>query len=272
MIRLIALDLDDTLLRKDKTISLNNQKAIALAKSQGIKVVIASGRPLFRIRPILESLDLMEDENYIIALNGGLITTTYQKVLYQKQFVSEDIHCIIRELIHRQLSFMVYQDDQIYAYQLDACLSQLPIFQGVVLKECTITQLQNTSYASKLIVVDTKEQLDSCQLELVNSLSDYTVVRTTPYFLEILPKNISKGDALGFLAKYLHILPQEMMAIGDAENDISMLKTVGVGIAMSNATEEVKRAAHFITLSCEEDGVAHAIYHIISNIHEFKNK
>ncbi|MCM1260055.1 MAG: Cof-type HAD-IIB family hydrolase [Prevotella sp.] len=262
MIRLIALDLDDTLLRQDKTISLENQKAIALAKSQGIKIVIASGRPLFRINPILESLDLMEDENYIIALNGGLIATTHQKILYQKQLMPQDIQCIMRELLDRHLSFMMYQDDQIYTNQLDATLRQLPIFQGVMLKEQSIAYLQHVGYASKIIIVDTKVQLDSHQPKLVEALSSYTVVRTTPYFLEILPNHVNKGTALEFLATHLHILPQEMMAIGDAENDISMLKRVGIGVAMANATEEVKQAARFITLSCEEDGVAYAIQNI----------
>lgn len=266
MIRLIALDLDDTLLRKNKTISLENQKAIALAKSRGIKIVIASGRPLFRINPILESLDLMEDENYIIALNGGLIATTRQAVLYQKQLMSQDIHYIIRELLNRDLSFMMYQDNQIYTNQLNASLRQLPIFQGVTLEERSISDLQKTSYADKIIVVDTKAQLDCNQLELVAALPTYTVVRTTPYFLEILPNYVNKGAAIEFLAEYLHILPQEMMAIGDAENDISMLKAVGMGVAMANATEKVKQAARLITLSCEEDGVAYAIQNIISNI------
>lgn len=264
MIRLIALDLDDTLLRKNKTISLENQKAIALARSQGIKVVIASGRPFFRIRPILESLDLMKDENYIIALNGGLIATTRQAVLYQKQLMSQDIHDIMCELSNRHLSFMMYQDNQIYTNQLDASLCQLPIFQGVRLEEQSISDLQKKSHADKLIVVDTKAQLDRNQPELVAALPNYTVVRTTPYFLEILPHDVNKGAAIEFLAEYLHILPQEMMAIGDAENDISMLKAVGTGVAMANAAKEVKQAAHFITLSCEEDGVAYAIQNMIS--------
>lgn len=272
MIRLIALDLDDTLLRKDKTISWANQKAIAFAKSQGIKIVIASGRPLFRIKPILETLGLIEDENYLIALNGGCIATTHQTILYQKQLMLQDIQCILYELLNRHLSFLMYQGDHIYTNQLDVHLRQLSIFQGVALKECPIVELQQASNASKLIVVDTQAQLDRYQPELVAALPHYTVVRTTPYFLEILPHHVNKGTALEFLASYLHILPQEMMAIGDAENDIPMLKMVGMGVAMANATEEVKQVARYITLSCEEDGVAYAIQNIISNQHIVKKK
>lgn len=266
MIKLIALDLDDTLLRKDKAISLANQKAIALARLQGIRIVIASGRPFFRIVPIMQALHLMEDENYIIALNGGCILTSRQEVLYQKTLSNRDIQCIANVLMDHHLSFTMYQDNQIYAYQLDDNLKQLPIFQDVELKDISIAQLQKSDYASKIIVVANKAQLDDDQSKLVASLSNYTVVRTTPYFLEILPKGVDKGTALGFLANHLHLSLQEMMAIGDAENDISMLRKVGLGVAMGNAVEEVKQVAHFVTLSCEEDGVAYVIYQMMNNM------
>ena len=87
----------------------------------------------------------------------------------------------------------------------------------------------------------------------------YTVVRSTPYFLEFLNKEVNKGTGVKLLADHLRVKQEEVMTFGDAENDLDMIVYAGMGVAMANGFEEVKEAANYITDSNEEDGVAKAI-------------
>ena len=93
----------------------------------------------------------------------------------------------------------------------------------------------------------------------------YTVLKSAPYFLEILDKRVTKGTGVKSLADALGIQPEEVMAIGDQENDIAMIEYAGVGVAMDNAIPAVKEAANFITKSNLEDGVAYAIEKYVLN-------
>ena len=92
----------------------------------------------------------------------------------------------------------------------------------------------------------------------------YTVLKSAPYFLEILDKRVTKGTGVKSLADALGIQPEEVMAIGDQENDIAMIEYAGVGVAMDNAIPAVKEAANFITKSNLEDGVAYAIENMLN--------
>ena len=92
-----------------------------------------------------------------------------------------------------------------------------------------------------------------------NIYQQYSILRSAPYFIEILNTNVNKGNAVQKIAEHLKITPEKIMCIGDQDNDLAMLQYAGLGVAMGNAPEEIKKVAKFITLSNKEHGVAVAI-------------
>ena len=118
----------------------------------------------------------------------------------------------------------------------------------------------------KVMMIDPQEKLDSAIAKLPKDLYDkYSVFKSAPFFLEFTNKEVDKGKGLKKLGEYLGIKQEEIIACGDAGNDLSMVKYAGLGVAMENATDDVKEAADYITLSNDEDGIAHVVNKFILN-------
>ena len=123
-----------------------------------------------------------------------------------------------------------------------------------------ISVIKNEEDIIKIMYIDEPEVLEEGIKRLPQELYDkYTVVRSAPFFLEFVNKESSKGVGLKALSEHLGITEKEVIAVGDANNDLSMLEYAGLGVAMENGTKEVKEIANYITKSNEEDGVAHII-------------
>lgn len=260
MIKLIAIDLDDTLLNKKKEISSKNILAVNKASQKNIKIVIATGRPYFRVIPILKKLNLLNDSQVVITLNGGYICNgTNTKVLHEKLLNNEDITKIIKIINITKLCFNVYWRENIYTERIEEEIKKLPVYDGIKFSFINNKELKKLTYAHKIIVASSANKIEKYKDYFVRKLKNYTVVQSTPNFLEILPKNTDKGEGLKELTKIYGYDKSEIMAIGDAENDIPMLEFAQMKVAMQNADEKVKKIANFITRSCEENGVAFAI-------------
>lgn len=265
MIRFIAIDLDDTLLDKKKNISFQNRQAIQKAIANHIYIVIASGRPYFRVKPILEQLNMVNGDNYVITFNGGVISNaTNQLLVCEKRLSNQDIQNIFTISKRYDLCCMVYQGNQIYSVQLEPSILRLPVYQGIDFTFQNHEKIGQIAYAHKIIFASEEEKIKRYKQNVISELGKtFTIVQSTPNFLEILPLNTSKGEAIQTLAKSLGITKEEIMVIGDAENDVSMFEVAHVKVAMANAISDLKQKATFITKSCEEDGVAYAIFHIL---------
>jgi len=261
MIKLIALDLDDTLLDKNKNISYQNLQAIKTVLDKKIKIIIATGRPYFRVKPILEKLNILDNHNYVITFNGGSITngdhtTTY----YEKTINNQNLKKISEVARKLDVCFNVYYHDQIYTSKIEPSILALPVYQGIQFSYLNEKQMDTLVAAHKVILADKEEKIKSIKHLVLNKLqNDFSIVQSTPNFLEILPMHISKGEALKKLCTKLKVKPEEVMAIGDAENDVSMFDYAKICVAMGNAASILKEKATFITKTCEEDGVAYAI-------------
>lgn len=266
MYKLIAIDLDGTLLSNDGTISEANIKAIELAKKKGVKVVLATGRPLNGIRKYLRQLNLFE-EDYCISFNGALVQRTKdEEVIIKKGLKISDlskIHALSKKL---GVNIHIHTDTEcitprVSKYSLfEAELNSIP------LKEMEFEKLHKDSIINKIMFIDEKEKID----EIVGLIDEefhhkYTVVRSLPFFLEFLNKEVNKGLGIRLLANSLGISMEEVICIGDHENDIHMIKYAGLGVAMGNAVRSVKDIADYITKSNEENGVAHVINEFILN-------
>ncbi|MCS4488634.1 Cof-type HAD-IIB family hydrolase [Streptococcus sciuri] len=265
MIKLIAIDMDGTLLNSQKQIPTENIVALQQASKKGIKIVLCTGRPKSGIVPYFEQLGLT-DEEYIIMNNGCSVYNTKNWDL----IVSEELSyaeikrlnrtCASYDDVYLTLtgdkSYYVLADEVPDLVQYDASLvfdTARAIDEFELKKEGEI--IFQAMYMAK------KASLDVFQADVDKELSqDFSTVRSQEYIYEILPQGISKASGLKQLARKLHIAPSEIMALGDAANDVEMLAFVGVSVAMGNASDDIKRRCRYTTNSNDDCGVAKAIY------------
>lgn len=267
MYKLIAIDMDGTLLREDKTISKETLRAIQKAKTKGVSVVLSTGRPLDGIKKYLKELDLMRDEDYAIAYNGALVQNTKSNEIIAKTLMKlEDVTYLYD--ISKKLNVNIHLLSKNSCItpkwnpysQLEKDMNEIP------LEIADFDNLPTDTTIVKIMMVDDPEVLSEAISKLPKEVYDrYSVLRSSPYFLEFLDKKVNKGYGVALLAKKLGIESDEVICIGDAGNDIHMIQFAGLGVAMGNAFPEVKEVADYITLSNEENGVAHVIDKFILN-------
>ena len=268
MYKLIALDMDGTLLTSEKKISENTKKALKAAEAKGVKVVLASGRPLAGITKFLEELDLFKGDDYVLSFNGAMvINTKTEEVVTSSLLKGSDLKVIYN--ISKEL------DINIHAFSVKEGLIT-PKMSKYTQHECDINGIEATikdfneveddEDIVKIMMIDPQEKLDKAISKLPKDLYDtYSVFKSAPFFLEFTNKEVDKGKGLKRLGEYLSINQDEIIACGDAGNDLSMVKYAGLGVAMDNATDDVKEVANYKTLSNDEDGIAHVVNKFILN-------
>lgn len=262
MYKLIAIDMDGTLLNNDKKISKRTFNTIQDAKLQGIKVVLASGRPLQGLTPYLDHLGLTENNDFVISYNGSIVQRVGSgEIIHQTNLLGEDaklLHRVADDLnvfIHAfspEKGLITHKENKWTA--IESKLNAMPVTQK------DFQQLENNESLVKIMMVAESSVLDKAVINLPTYLKEkYTVVRSAPFFLEFLHPQSNKGVGVSRLADILGIDAEQVICIGDAENDHHMMKFAGLAIAMENADEETKVLADYITLNNEQDGVAVAI-------------
>ncbi|VTS13105.1 sugar-phosphatase [Streptococcus pseudoporcinus] len=261
-IKLVALDIDGTLLTDDRKITSQVFEAVQDAKAQGVQVVIATGRPIAGVTHLLNELNLNHQGNYVITFNGGLVqdaetgqeivksTMSYEDYL-EIEFLSRKIglhmHAITKEGI-----YTANRDIGKYTVH-EARLVNMPIFYR------TPEEMASKEIV-KMMMIDEPDILDEAIKNIPPSFYDnYNIVKSTPFYLEFMLKSVSKGNAIIHLAEKMGLNQSQTMAIGDAENDRAMLEVVGNPVVMENGSPELKMIAKYITKSNNESGVAHAL-------------
>lgn len=261
MYKMIALDMDGTLLNTEKNISKATYDAIQNAKNKGVKVVLATGRPVKGIHKYLNELDLINDDDYAVAFNGAIVQTTKSEKIIAKNLLDIKDAELLYEL-SKTLNV------NIHALTNDACItpkiSKYSLVEAemnsIPINELDFTNLAKDTTIVKVMFIDEENILDKAIKKIPKEFYDkYTVVKSSPYFLEFLNKKVSKGIGVKLLAENLGIDMKDVICVGDHENDIEMIKYAGLGVAMENAINELKVVANFITKSNDEDGVAHVI-------------
>ena len=266
MIKLIAIDMDGTLLNEKKHIDKAQKEAIHEAVEAGIKIVLCTGRPLYGILPFYEELGLSEldSEGYVILNNGCSIHKTKDwKLIDQVNFTSDDIDYLYKFSEGYDINFTLVND--YYYFNIDRKpTDELITDAGFVFSDITNISLKEAKNGKhkiiKIMFLGNPNIMADFQKENENILKDkYSGVLSQPYVYEILPKGNNKGTGLKKLAKKLGINQEEIMAIGDGNNDIEMFEYSNYSVSMENGTELAKKAAKYETDSNENDGVAKAI-------------
>ena len=265
MIKLIAVDMDGTLLNNEKHIAEVQREALKKAASAGIKVVLCTGRPLFGVLPLYKELDLSSNEGYAILNNGCEIRKTENWTLVRSfELTGKEIfylHSLVKDY---DIDFTLSDDKHYF------CVGKKPnkytVRDGelvyVPITEITLEEAMSGKYRMfKAMYVGDMDELTKFQENLPADINKfYSICRSQKIILEAMPVGADKGQTLKFLVEQLGIERSEVMAIGDGNNDVEMLEYAGIGVAMANGTEAAKNSAKYITDTNENDGVSKVIY------------
>ena len=266
MIKLIAIDMDGTLLNEKKHIDKAEKEAIHEAIEAGIKIVLCTGRPLYGILPFYEELGISEldSEGYVILNNGCSIHKTKDwKLIDQVNFTSDDIEYLYKFSESYDINFTLVNDT--YYFNIGRKpTDELIKDAGFVFSDITDISLEEAKSGKhkimKIMFLGNPEIMANFQEKNENIIkSKYSGVLSQSYVYEVFPKDNNKGTGLKKLAEKLGIKQEEVMAIGDGNNDIEMFEYANYSVAMKNATELAKKAAKDETDNNENDGVAKAI-------------
>lgn len=263
MYKLIAIDMDGTLLNDRHEVPEDVKYTLSEAKKQGIKIVLCSGRPIGGIRSYIKALNLNQEGDFAIAYNGALVQDTHtNEVVAELSLGHADLVKLYELSMELKTPMHFFDTKGVYTPNadisdytvLEAYLSEIPLGYRQV------SDIPSNMSIPKIMFVNHPDKLNRTIEELPKSLNkQYTIVQSAPYFLEFVHPSASKGNAVKMLAEQLGIKQEETMTIGDNGNDLSMIEYAGCGVAMGNAIPEVKAAADFQTRSNNESGVAYAI-------------
>ena len=261
-VRLLALDLDDTLLRSDLTISFHTRNIIKKVEAAGITVVLASGRVPAAMNHFAGILGLHRRKGYVICNNGTIIQESATGNIVSEVRLEPKTALAAFDLANAEdFPVQIYEDDVMYVSRHNEFTSydqKLTGLRQVVVENFRAMVgggVHKLLFPGDPMLLAPLEGLFRSYLD-----DDITLFTSKPYFLELLPANTDKGTALAKVASLLGIDREEVVAIGDSMNDEAMLRWAGTGIAMANADERIKNIASLVTEKTNDnEGVAEVI-------------
>mgnify|MGYP001301010656 CR=1 FL=1 len=267
-IKLMAIDIDGTLVNARKELTPAVRQAIQRARHKGKKVVICTGRPLAGAKSYLSALGLDQtDDEYVVSYNGAVVETTSGQVIFKKGLdYAEylDLETISRKL---KLHFQAVGLKRIYTANRD--IGKWTLYNSRIVDlgvSYRTTDEMRAIPIIKCMFVDDPEYLDErLTSPLFQTMASRVIFsKTEPFYYEATAAGVTKGTGLAQLTQHLGLTADEVMAIGDEANDATMIRYAGYGVAMGNAVPVTKAEADFITADCEHDGVAVAINRVLA--------
>lgn len=271
MIKLIASDLDDTLLELDGTISAENKRMIKKALDEGVIFTIATGRMFTSAARYGLELGLSPKQP-IICYNGALIKRLSGETLYEQPLAVDVATSFVSYGQERKWSINAYYNDELYVSRLDEKIEEYANFTGVGVREVgdLAAFIRDGDLSlSKLLVIGDPQKIPAWGEEVKRLFqAKAQITQSRAKFIEVTSPTAHKGKALLWLAQFFGFKQEEIMAIGDSHNDLTMVQMAGLGVAVANARQTVKKAAHHITAAHTENGVARAIEKFVLNVKE----
>lgn len=274
----IILDIDGTLLNDDKKISPETKKALITAQQNGVKLILASGRPTTGMHLYAEQLEMETYHGLLVSYNGAKVVDCQTKEeLFNQTLTIAEGKAVLEHMKQFEVKVMIDKDDYMYVNNVYDCY--IP-YKG---EEINIIQYESRGGNFKLCE---KEDLAAFLDYRINKIltagdPDYmqknyqsmmapfkntlNCVFTADFYFEFTAKNIDKAKALDTVLTPMGIHAENIIAFGDGHNDITMVKYAGTGIAMDNAVPELKAVANSITLSNNKDGIAHVLNNFIKS-------
>ncbi|MBN1993266.1 MAG: HAD family phosphatase [Anaerolineae bacterium] len=261
-VKLLASDLDGTLVADLNTIPPRTLAAVRAATEQGVYVVIATGREYRVTQKFVRMLGLTTP---VICFQGAL---TYNPQT-DETIAGEGLplplaHQLIDLARFYDLALNLYYDGKVYAEKVTAQSRTMFNQTGALLEQVADLKEATTSAPVKGMIIHPAAEAEAMTAQLRAELGDnVSVFRSLDYVIEVTSPNVSKGKALARLATYYHIPQSQVMAIGDQDNDVEMIAWAGLGVAMGNASPGAKAAADYIAPSVQAEGAAWAIERFI---------
>lgn len=258
MIKVIAMDMDGTLLSSDHRILPHTKEVLLRAQHAGIELMLASGRPLPGL--FHQAAEMGFDVNHLslLAYNGAVVIDAKTKELIVSETLDLTLaQAIVDHMKSHDVNVMVYDDTTLYATKGDGYNVQHEAdSNGLKLVVHPLDKLWFNPH--KILVSEEPRRLDALIPTLKAPFLDQAdFVKSAPFYLECLVKGIHKGHALEQYCLAKSIDPMEVVAFGDNYNDLTMIQYAGMGVAMGNAVDDVKIAANHVTKHHDEDGIAH---------------
>ncbi|MDY6029710.1 MAG: Cof-type HAD-IIB family hydrolase [Acidaminococcaceae bacterium] len=262
-IKMIACDMDGTLLDSKKNISAANREAIAEFVARGNKFLIATGRMYISAVPYAKILGL---EIPLVTYNGALVRNSLSgEVLYEKKMNLRSTQKVLDYCRSKGFYLQCYVGDKLFIDKENAHSRKYAALQNISIDAIGEDVYTAKEEPYKILVMtygnDFKETYGIFKKEL-DGIVDVTSSQEN--FLELMEPCVNKWEAVKKVAAMYNIAPQEIMCIGDSENDLEMVAKAGVGVAVGNAVESVMRAARIVTASNDDNGVALVIERILS--------
>ncbi len=257
MIKLIATDIDGTILRWGLDFTPALQVCIKDLTQRGIKVVLVTGRMHCAAMPVARKLEL---NTPIISYQGGLIKDFNNNTLYQKNLDEKYAIEVINWARKNKIHINLYLDDKLYVEEDNEIVKAYTDGKFVDYTVCNFDDLEIKN-VNKILAIDlhNPDKVTGWVNELKQKYPQLFIVKSTPYFCEIGNGEAKKSLGLKFLCDMWGINQDEVLTIGDQDNDIDLVQAGGIGVAMGNGTPQLKECADFITDTVENDGFVKAV-------------
>jgi hypothetical protein len=257
--KLIATDLDGTLLNDEGKIPLNTYDAVAYASSLGIKFVLCTGRPIQGVTKLYDDLKL---DSPVVTNNGAMVYLKKNGPLILNQTMSIEDGLFVLKLNEKYAcTVCMWHDQKLYVSELNDQAYAYASITGIVPHLLSEIDLMKCAFGpTKFVFCDTLEKISSIKDEAAKAVpATVTAVTTRPYFLEFFSSSISKATALMKIGEALDIKREEMIAVGDGCNDMEMIRYAGLGVACANGDPTVKAEADYVSCTNNEGAIADVI-------------
>lgn len=257
--KLVAIDMDGTLLNDDKEIPIENKKIIDELADRGVNFVLASGRPYQSLAPYTEKLEVYLP---LISANGSLVKSSLtEKTYHQSDLPLEEAQEIIDYGLENDYGVSVYYDGRVLTNSEELAQGHWELEK---IRPKVVEDLKLSESPIKIIYYGAETEIDQAFSFVGEKYKNKLyVTRSDEQYLEVMNIAVSKGQALQQMMDKMNIDPEEVIAIGNNFNDVAMFEVAGLAVAMANAPQEVKEEADMVTDSNDEHGVATALERIL---------
>lgn len=268
MKKLIAVDVDGTLIKSNHELSERTKKTLIEAQKQGNRLVISSGRAPKGVEHLYKELEMDKYNGYICNFNGGLVTNVMNgEVVINHTLDPEKMKEMLKFSKDLDIDYVIYYNNCVYAYTLDMTYLEDILsksFMPLIFRKNLTEDIDFVP--NNILFSQVESRIKEPARKIKEKFDEYfEFVFSEPFYFEAMAKNISKGATLMELAEKIGFATEDVIAFGDQNNDHTMIELAGTGVAMGNAVQSVKEIADYVTLTNEEDGVADYVEKFVLN-------
>jgi Cof subfamily protein (haloacid dehalogenase superfamily) len=262
--KMLVVDIDDTLLTDEHEISNENKEMLLKAQEIGVYVVLASGRPTSAMIGYAKELQCDINNSFMISFNGSTITDLKEdKILFEHSLTKDQIHSLYDFSKENNTHIITYLNDKIISETSSEYIDLESTITGLELVIVPSFKETVTTSAVKCLLLEEPKYLKTVEPKLKAAMPDLSVCMSKPFFLEAAPYGVDKGAAVQIIAEKRNIHPSEIIAIGNAGNDLSMVQYAGLGVWVDNVDDDLRAFGDVIVASNNNHGVAEVVRRFI---------